>query len=60
MINERLLGILACPVCRGAVTQEDEEIVCQTCGRRYPVKRGIPVMLEEESKPRDRSGPQQA
>ncbi len=50
MIDQELLEILACPVCRGSVRQEDEKIVCTQCGRRYPVKDGIPVMLVEDAK----------
>lgn len=49
MIDQELLEILACPACRGSVRQEGEKIVCTQCGRRYPVKDGIPVMLVEEA-----------
>lgn len=49
MIDKELLEILACPVCKTAVTLEDEKIVCASCGRRYPIRDGIPVMLIEEA-----------
>jgi len=50
MISKELLDILACPVCKDAVVQEEDAIVCLKCARRYPVKEGIPVMLIEEAK----------
>jgi hypothetical protein len=50
MIDRELLDILACPSCRSAVTEEGDELACKGCGRRYPVKDGVPVMLVEESR----------
>lgn len=53
MINENLLEILRCPAC----VQEKEGLlelyagtwlVCQDCGRKYPIEEEIPVMLIEE------------
>ena len=49
MIDQKLLEILACPVCKTAVTPEGDRLVCNQCGRRYPVRDGIPVMLVEEA-----------
>lgn len=51
MIDQELLSILACPKCKSAVRQEAERIVCTSpsCGLRYPVREGIPVMLIEEA-----------
>ncbi len=51
MIDKEFLEILACPACKGAVRldEPDERIVCQACGRRYPVRDGIPVMLIDEA-----------
>lgn len=49
MIDDELLKILACPACHGAVAFKDEKIVCAQCGRRYPVKDGIPIMLVDEA-----------
>ena len=51
MIDKELLEILACPDCKTAVKLEQDKIVCTNpqCGRRYPVRDGIPVMLIEES-----------
>lgn len=37
--------ILACPICRGDVLTSQAVVVCQTCGRKYPIEDGIPIML---------------
>jgi uncharacterized protein YbaR (Trm112 family) len=49
MIDNELLDILACPACKGDVEMKDDRIVCKKCGKRYPVKNGIPVMLIDEA-----------
>jgi uncharacterized protein YbaR (Trm112 family) len=48
---DELLEILACPVCKTPVHLDAaaERIVCDSCGRRYPIRDGIPVMLVEEA-----------
>ena len=49
MIDPALLEILACPACKTEVKLEGERLVCTRCGRRYPIRDGIPVMLIEEA-----------
>ena len=49
MIDPKLLEILACPACKTEVKLEGDRLVCVKCGRRYPVRDGIPVMLIEEA-----------
>jgi len=49
MIDKKLLEILACPACKGNVKFEDNKIVCEKCGLKFPIKDGIPVMLIEEA-----------
>jgi len=51
MIDKELLDILACPACKGDIVydQENEKLICQECGRRYPIRDGIPVMLIDEA-----------
>ncbi|MDD5561302.1 MAG: Trm112 family protein [Candidatus Omnitrophica bacterium] len=49
MIDKELLNILACPACKADVELKDNKIVCKKCGRRYPVREGIPVMLIDEA-----------
>ena len=54
MIGKELLDILACPLWKTEVKLEDDKIVCINCGRRYPVKDDIPVMLIDEAElPKD-------
>jgi uncharacterized protein len=50
-LDDRLLEILVCPDCHGTVEHKERRhaIVCTACGRRYPVRDGIPVMLVEEA-----------
>jgi len=54
MIDPKLLEILACPACKTAVVLDGERLVCAACGRRYPIREGIPVMLLEEAEPASR------
>jgi uncharacterized protein len=49
MIDQDLLAILACPACQGDVKLENNKVVCIKCGRKYPIKDGIPVMLADEA-----------
>ena len=49
MIDKELLDILACPACKADVKLEGDRIVCVKCGRRYPVKDDIPIMLIDEA-----------
>jgi len=48
-MDEELLKILACPLCKKDVTVQGNKIVCTQCKRRYPIKNGIPIMLIEEA-----------
>ncbi len=48
MISKELLDILVCPACKTKVILESERLVCGNCGRKYPIRDGIPVMLIEE------------
>lgn len=51
-LDPKLLEILACPVCKGALSYRPagpECLDCAVCRKRYPVKDGIPVMLADEA-----------
>jgi len=52
MIDKDLLEILACPACKGDIQEKDNTLVCTKCGRKYPIRDGIPVMLIDEAEPR--------
>ena len=46
-----LIDILACPACKGKLTPFDDgsSLLCRTCGLRFPIRDGIPVMLLDEA-----------
>lgn len=58
MIDEKLLNYLVCPVDKGPLTPhaENEELVCEACNLGFPVRDGIPVMLESEARKLDTEG----
>ena len=51
-VDPRLLEILVCPLCKGPFVyrKDANELVCKADRLAYPVKDGIPVMLEEEAR----------
>ena len=49
MISKVLLDILACPICKTDVRLEGDKIICTECGRRYPIRDDIPIMLIDEA-----------
>ncbi len=49
MIDRELLDILACPACKSDVELRDNKVVCKKCGRKYPIRDGIPIMLIGEA-----------
>ena len=49
MITKELLDILACPLCKTDVRLEGVRIICTKCGRRYPIRDDIPIMLIDEA-----------
>ncbi len=51
-MNRKLLDILVCPICKGRLTWESGagELHCRACRLAYPVRDGIPVMLEDEAR----------
>jgi len=50
-IAPELLEILVCPVDHAPVRETATHLICSSCGRRYPIRDGIPVMLVEEAEP---------
>lgn len=49
-INSKLLDILACPVSKEPVQLQGEELICRFSRLAYPIRDGIPVMLETEAR----------
>ena len=54
-IDPRLLEILVCPLCKGPLVyrKAQAELVCKADRLAYPVKDGIPVMLEDDARKLD-------
>lgn len=51
-MDKRLLDILACPVTKGPLIydKKTDELISVAARLAYPVRDGIPVMLEEEAR----------
>ena len=51
-IDPKLLEILVCPLCKGPLVYRKDaaELVCMADRLDFPVKDGIPVMLEEDAR----------
>jgi uncharacterized protein YbaR (Trm112 family) len=51
-IDPRLLDILVCPVTKGSLIYDRErnELVSKSAQLAYPIRDGIPVMLESEAR----------
>lgn len=47
MLPLELLQILACPLCKGELVQNQDgsSLSCTPCERTYPVVEGIPILL---------------
>lgn len=52
MIDKKLLNILVCPVSKAPLVylEQKNELQCKSSGLAYPIKDGIPVMLENEAR----------
>ena len=51
-MDKELLSILVCPVSKAPLEYyaEAQELVCKASGLAYPIRDGIPVMLETEAR----------
>ena len=51
-MDPKLLEILVCPVTKGPLIydREKQELVSKSARLAYPIRDGIPVMLEEEAR----------
>ena len=52
-MDSKLLELLVCPVTKGPLTwsAEKQELVSRSARLAYPVRDGIPVLLENEGRP---------
>lgn len=51
-MDAKLLEILVCPVTKGPLTydRQRQELISKPARLAYPIRDGIPVMLEEEAR----------
>jgi uncharacterized protein len=51
-MDKNLLGILACPICKGELLYDksNQELICKFDRLAYPVMDSIPVMLESRAR----------
>lgn len=51
-MDTKLLEILVCPITKGPLVydRDKQELISRSARLAYPVRDGIPVMLEEEAR----------
>jgi len=51
-LDKKLLEILVCPICKGPLDydKKNSELICKVDRLAYPIRDGIPVMLEDEAR----------
>ena len=51
-MDAKLLEILVCPVTKGPLVydKEKQELISKSARLAYPIRDGIPVMLEDEAR----------
>ncbi len=51
-MDPKLLDILVCPLCKGPLLyrKAENELICKPDRLAFPIKDGIPVMLEDEAR----------
>lgn len=51
-METRLLEILVCPLCKSRLQhdRDNQELVCKADQLAFPIRDGIPVMLENEAR----------
>ena len=51
-MDAKLLEILVCPVTKGSLVydKEAQELISKSARLAYPIRDGIPVMLEDEAR----------
>lgn len=51
MVDQELLDLMACPLCRADLHQENEKLHCsrEACGCIFRIEDGIPIALIDEA-----------
>ncbi len=52
-MNTKLLELLVCPVTKGPLEfkRDTQELISRSARLAYPIRDGIPVLLENEARP---------
>ena len=50
VLDPKILEILRCPVTKSRLRMEQNWLISEVGGLRYPIRDGIPVLLAEEAK----------
>lgn len=61
-MESHLLEILVCPLCKGPLQYDRpaQELICKADKLAFPVRDGIPVMLENEARVLNATTPENA
>ena len=49
-MDKKIIEILVCPLCKGKLLLKRNELMCLFDRLAYPIRDGIPVMLEQEAR----------
>ena len=52
LLNRRMLEALVCPLTHATLeyNKETQELISQKAGLAFPIRDGIPIMLEDEAR----------
>lgn len=59
-MDQRLIEMLVCPLCKGPLTLlrgDEPALACRADRLAFPIRDGIPLMLETEAGPWDPDAP---
>lgn len=51
-MDQKLLELLVCPICKGPIIYQKSgaELICKVDRLAFPIRDGIPVMLEDDAR----------
>ena len=54
-MDNKLLQVLVCPVCKSKLDylKDKQALACKPCHVMYPIRDGVPILLEDEAIPTD-------
>jgi uncharacterized protein len=62
-MDTRLMELLVCPLCKGplkllpATADTERQLACGADRLAFPIRDGLPILLEEQAHPWDRDAP---